>query len=269
MSGGNADGCRESLRQNRPSNLKTPNFITLRLLSVFYFLNYTVAAFNHHSKYSSMKQAEGVIKYQLNHTQQPIILPCPLTGINAWRTIAVRLGLIGQSPDRYDNIGFGNISQRINPHSPQFIISGTQTGHIEHLSPEHYCLIVKAEPQQNRLQSCGLCKPSSESLTHASIYVQDNAIQAVIHAHSPEIWKHTVALGLPHTTADIPYGTVEMAMAVGQLFQSGDLAQTSLFTMLGHEHGVVAFGRNMPEAAWELIRYLSLAISIEQQDINR
>lgn len=216
-----------------------------------------------------MKEQEGVIKYHLDHTQQPISLPSSLAEINAWRTIVVRLDLIGQIPERYDNIGFGNISQRVGPHSDQFIISGTQTGHIEHLSHEHYCLIVKAEPQKNRLQSCGLCKPSSESLTHASVYAQDNAIQAIIHAHSPEIWKHTTTLGLPHTGADVPYGTVEMATAVEQLFQSGKLKQTSLFTMLGHEDGVVAFGSNMQEAAWELIKYLSLAIGIEQQRITR
>ncbi|MDO9424837.1 MAG: class II aldolase/adducin family protein [Methylobacter sp.] len=216
-----------------------------------------------------MKQQEGVIKYQLNHTQQPISSQYSLTDINAWRTIAVRLDLIGQSPERYDNIGFGNIRQRIAPHSAQFIISGTQTGHLEQLSPEHYCLIVKAEPQQNRLQSRGLCKPSSESLTHASVYAQNQAIQAVIHAHSPEIWKQTIALGLPHTTADIAYGTVEMAAAVEQLFQSGKLTQTSLFTLLGHEDGVIAFGRNMEETAWELIKHLSLAIRIELQCVNR
>ncbi len=216
-----------------------------------------------------MKEQEGVIKYQLNHTQQPISQPFRFAEINAWRTIAVRLDLIGQNPERYDNIGFGNISQRIDPDSAQFIISGTQTGHIEQLSPEHYCLIVNAEPHQNRLQSCGLCKPSSESLTHASVYAQDTAIQAVIHAHSPEIWKHTVALNLPHTTADIPYGTVEMAAAVEQLFQSGKLGEIPLFTMLGHEDGVVAFGRNMEEAAWELISHLALAIRIEQQRENR
>ena len=55
-----------------------------------------------------------------------------------------------------------------------------------------------------------------------------------------------------------------MAIAVEQLFQSGKLKQTSLFTMLGHEDGVVSFGRNMPEAACELIKYLALAIGIGQ-----
>lgn len=211
-----------------------------------------------------MKEQEGVIKYQLKHTQKPINEKLSLSEINAWRTIIFRLDLIGQDPERYDNLGFGNISQRLNSQSSQFIISGSQTGHIEHLSPEHYCLVVKADPRKNRIESCGLCKPSSESLTHASIYAQNNNIQAVIHAHSPEIWNNTAALNLPHISADIPYGTVEMAIAVEQLFQSGNLQQTSLFTMLGHEDGVVSFGENMREAAWALIKYLALAIGIEQ-----
>ena len=211
-----------------------------------------------------MKEQEGVIKYQLEHTEKPIVEKISLSEINAWRTIIFRLGLIGQDPERYDNLGFGNISQRLDSQSSQFIISSSQTGHIEHLSPEHYCLVVKADPQKNQIQSCGLYKPSSESLTHASIYAQDGNIQAVIHVHSPEIWNNTAALNLPHISSDIPYGTVEMAIAVEQLFQSGDLQRTSLFTMLGHEDGVVSFGVNMQEAAWELIKCLSLAIGILQ-----
>jgi hypothetical protein len=211
-----------------------------------------------------MKEQEGVIKYQMEHTQNPINEKISFSEINAWRTIIFRLGLIGQDPGRYDNLGFGNISQRLNSQGGQFIISGSQTGHIEHLRPEHYCLVVKADPRKNLIQSCGLSKPSSESMTHASIYAQDSSIQAVIHVHSPEIWKHTVELNLPHIAADIPYGTVAMAIAVEQLFQSGRLQQASLFTMLGHEDGAVSFGGSMQEAAWELIKFLSLAIGIEQ-----
>ncbi len=212
-----------------------------------------------------MKEQEGVIKYQLKHTQKPIGMKLSLSEINAWRSIIFRLGLIGQNLERYDSLGFGNISQRLNSQSSQFIISGTQTGHIKHLSPEHYCLVVEADPRKNRIQSYGLYKPSSESMTHASIYAQDSNIQAVIHAHSPEIWNNTTLLNLPHISADIPYGTVEMAIAVERLFQSGNLRQTFLFTMLGHEDGVVSFGRNMQEAAWVLIKYLSLAIGVEHQ----
>lgn len=216
-----------------------------------------------------MKEQEGVTKYQLHHTQQAIPDLPPLTEINAWRTVMVRLDLIGQNPKRYDNIGFGNISQRLAPGTDQFIISGTQTGHIENLSVENYSLVVEARPHQNQLTSQGLSRPSSESLTHASVYAKNPAIQAIIHAHCPEIWRHTEALGLPHTGADVPYGTVEMAATVERLRQSGELEQCSLFTMLGHEDGVVAFGRTMQEAAWELLKYLALAIGIEQQYVSR
>ena len=212
-----------------------------------------------------MKEQEGVIKYQLEHTQEPISAKLSLCEINSWRTIIFRLDLIGQDPERYGNLGFGNISQRLKTESSQFIISGSQTGYIEHLRPENYCLVVEADPRKNRIQSCGLCKPSSEAMTHGSIYAQDSNIQAVVHVHSPEIWNNTVTLNLPHIAADIAYGTVEMAIAVKQLFQSGNLQQSSLFTMLGHEDGVVSFGRNIQEAAWELIKYLTLAIGIEQQ----
>ena len=87
----------------------------------------------------------------------------------------------------------------------------------------------------------------------------------MIHGHSPEIWRNTATLNLPHVSADIPYGTVAMAQAVEQLFQSASLQQTGLFTMMGHEDGVVSFGGNMQAAAWELMKCLALAIGIEQQ----
>ena len=210
-----------------------------------------------------MTEQEGVIKYRLEHRQQPINALFSFSEINAWRTVMFRLALIGQDPDRYDNLGFGNISQRLAAHSSQFIISGSQTGHIEQLSPEHYCRVIDADPIKNRIASQGLIKPSSESLTHAGIYAQNGTIMAVIHGHNPEIWKHTAALKLPHIAADVPYGTVAMAVAVEQLFRSGNLGQTGLFTMLGHKDGVVAFGGTMQEAAWAMIKQLSLAIGIE------
>lgn len=210
-----------------------------------------------------MNDQEGVIKYQLEHVHKSINIPFGFNELSAWRAIIYRLGLIGQVEHRYDNLGFGNISQRLNAHSQQFIISGTQTGHLEYLQAEHYALVERAEPHDNYLKSSGLFKPSSESLTHASIYTLNSKVQSVIHVHSPEIWRNTMALNVPHISAKIPYGTVDMAVAVEHLFQTGHLDNIALFTMLGHEDGVVAFGGNLQEAAEELIKYLALAICFE------
>ncbi|NOR81064.1 MAG: class II aldolase/adducin family protein, partial [Methyloprofundus sp.] len=103
------------------------------------------------------------------------------------------------------------------------------------------------------------CQPSSEALSHASVYRQDTGIQCIIHAHNPEIWQATQALNLACTPKNITYGTPNMAYAINELFQSGKLEKQSLFTMLGHEDGVVSFGQNFPQAACIMISTLAMA----------
>ena len=101
-----------------------------------------------------MKDNEGVIKYKLEHQYIPVNENISIAEINAWRSIFLKLGLIGQAKDRYDGYGFGNISQRITSTDHDklnFIISGTQTGRIRTLSNEHYCLIREACPEKTGL----------------------------------------------------------------------------------------------------------------------
>lgn len=212
-----------------------------------------------------MKEAEGVIKYQLNHSDQPISIGISLTELNSWRTVIHRLGLIGQNPDKYDGYGYGNISQRVSLKDSRFIISGTQTGHLENLSHDQYCLVLEADPYHNKIASEGACKPSSEALTHAMVYLQNQEIQCIVHAHCPEIWNHTETLGLPYTAKNIPYGTPEMAAAVERLFQSGQFDHWSVFSMLGHQDGVIAFGKTVQTAAEEMISSLALAIAMQNE----
>jgi ribulose-5-phosphate 4-epimerase/fuculose-1-phosphate aldolase len=209
-----------------------------------------------------MNETEGVIKYQLHHTDTPLANNIDPTALNAWRTVMFKLNLIGQNPHRYSGYGFGNISQRLSTSDLQFIISGTQTGHLSVLSRHDYCQVRRASPQTNEIVSNGECKPSSEALTHASVYLQNPQIQAVIHVHCPEIWQHTHDLNLAHTAADIAYGTPEMAEAVTELFKSGHWQQTAVFTMLGHEDGVMAFGNSLNQAGCALITQLALALEI-------
>ncbi len=208
-----------------------------------------------------MSNTEGVIKFQLNHSLKPLGPGVSTVQLDSWRYILFRLRLIGQSPDRYDGYGYGNISERIGNH--QFVISGTQTGHLERLKPQHFAVVEQASPESNRLSAYGLSKPSSEALTHAILYQLDARIGAVIHVHSPEIWCNCLALDLPCTSDNIAYGTLEMVMAVKQLFAEGQLSQTGIFGMLGHEDGIVAYGSDLPQAATLLIRRLAQAFAIE------
>lgn len=212
-----------------------------------------------------LNDQEGVIKYHLDHQHLALAADIDISEINAWRSIFYRLGLIGQVPEKYAGLGFGNISRRLVPDDQEFLISGTQTGKLSSLCKQHFALIKTASPQRNAIRSIGLSQPSSEALTHASVYQQNQAIGAVIHVHCPEIWHQTTRLGLAFTSAQVPYGTPEMANAVCRLFDSGRLQTRGLFSMLGHEDGIVAFGASLLDAAELLIEQFANALSIEQK----
>ena len=208
-----------------------------------------------------MQETEGVIKYHLHHKPTVANSGWNIATINTWRTILYQLQLIGQQTDRYMGYGYGNISQRLK--GEQFMISGTQTGGLAELSTENYCLVEATDLNTNTLYSSGPCKPSSEALSHASVYAQDKNIQCILHAHSPDKWQATNTLKLAYTPQNIAYGTPDMAYAISQLFQSGQLNQQNLFTMLGHEDGVISFGLNFPQAACAMINTLASAMQLK------
>ncbi|ANE55845.1 class II aldolase/adducin family protein [Methylomonas sp. DH-1] len=212
---------------------------------------------------------EGVIKYRLDHQYRALPSDADLAEISAWRSIVYRLGLIGRTAGKYDGLGFGNISSRRAPGQDGFLVSATQTGHLPQLGPEHYAWVTAAAPQQNYLQAQGPAQPSSEALTHAVIYQGLPGVQAVIHGHCPEIWHNTAKLRLAHTAAHIPYGTPEMARAVTSILQTLEKTESGIFTMLGHEDGVVAFGTSLRQAAELLIGQLALALALEQNRSDR
>ena len=199
---------------------------------------------------------EGVIQYQLryhlDHNSQCEIL----AELNSWRSYLHRLGLIGQDSARYDGLGYGNISHRLQFGQNRFIISGTQTGHLPLLCREHYVTVEQADVSTNTIDAHGPIKPSSEALTHGALYQAHGRIQAVIHVHSPLLWHQVEALDLPFTAAHIPYGTKAMADAVcccvnESVKQNRNL--NGLIAMLGHEDGIVAYGSSLREAGEALL----------------
>lgn len=210
---------------------------------------------------------EGTIKFNLRFTQSPPLPHDALRQINAWRHILYLMQLIGQSPDRYWGFGYGNISQRLDPYDAppnhrRFVISGTQTGGLAWLGPEHYSIVVECHPDQNLVVAEGPIPPSSESLTHGTLYALDESLRFVIHVHSPHIWHAASELGIPITREEVAYGTPEMAEEVRRLFQETDVRKLLIFAMGGHEDGVVSFGRTPEEAGLVLIRYLAQALAL-------
>ena len=214
---------------------------------------------------------EGVTKFNLDYKQNAFQKTPGFDHLNAWRSLLFRLKLIGQDPQRYDGYAFGNVSlavsstqTNISPHS-SFIITGTQTGNLEHASEQDYALVIESFLHENRIIAEGPHKPSSEALTHASVYTQDHQVTCVMHVHCPEIWAHTRTLKIPAISSEICYGTPEMAKAVGELFRSNAFKDIKLFSMLGHQDGIVSFGYSTEEAGQTLVKYLARALSENPQ----
>jgi ribulose-5-phosphate 4-epimerase/fuculose-1-phosphate aldolase len=206
-----------------------------------------------------MAEQEGVIKYQLTHEDAPLPSGINSSELNNWRAKLSEVGLIGQDPARYDGYGFGNLSQRYAPGG--FVITGSQTGELPELGASQYAWVKSADTSQNAIISLGETKPSSEALTHAAVYDTCPQVQFIFHAHSPDIWVKGSELGVP-VTEDVPYGTPEMAREVTRLLNEPGGQEPGIFTMRGHEDGVVAYGATAREAGSRLLEFLCKARSL-------
>lgn len=195
-----------------------------------------------------MADSEGVIHYRCHLTRHAIAVDKTLLdALNQWRDRMRLHGWIGRDEGRYGGLGFGNISIR---YAGGFLISATQTGHLQCLLPGHVVHVTRAEPARNALWATGPAEPSSEAMTHAAVYAADPAAGGVIHVHAPAVWTNASRLGLPVTDAAIPYGTPAMAEAVADRVRRGE----RVVVMGGHEDGVLAWGETLAAAGGALLR---------------
>ena len=196
---------------------------------------------------------EGYIKYQCRWNRQPAVTEADVIELNYWRDRLYRLGLIGQ----YDNgIGFGNLSVRSGDRQ-QIIISGTQTGGIAELTAQQYTKVTDFDWHKNYVVCEGLIKASSETLTHAAIYVAQSNVGAVIHIHHGRLWQKLLN-EVPTTDPRCAYGTPEIAEEIIRLCQQPETQQQKIIVMSGHEEGILTFGSNLNEAGKILLNYFDL-----------
>ena len=193
---------------------------------------------------------EGYVKYQCHWQNKPTVTSAEIVKLNQWREKLYQLNLIGQ----YDNgIGFGNLSIR-DTQSEYFIISGTKTGAIPHLTEEHYTKVTQFDWEKNFVTCTGSIQASSEALTHAALYVANPEIQAVIHVHHLFLWQ-ALMNKVPTTNINCAYGTPEMAREIMRLCQEDETKKLKIIVMSGHEEGIITFGRNLAEAGNILLDY--------------
>ena len=157
--------------------------------------------------------------------------------------------LLGLYPN---GIGFGNLSVRDGV-TRNFYITGSATGGLPKLALSDCVRVVDCDFKKNWLRYEGTAIPSSESLTHAAIYLSDPSASAVIHCHDSVLWE-TLLDRVPATSKAIAYGTPEMAYEIMRLFEQTDVRSKKIFVMAGHQDGIVAFGKNFEDAFDVLMR---------------
>lgn len=194
---------------------------------------------------------EGYIKFNLQWRESPALVNPLAEDLCRARNILWNKGLIGFSEEH--QVGFGNASVRL-PGSSEFLISGTQTGHVKQLDPGRLSHVKRFDLDRNILYCEGPTKASSESLTHGCVYQLSDQIGAVLHGHHAGLWRKYLEVA-PTTPASVPYGTPEMARATKDLYAMGTLAETRFFVMGGHEDGVFAFGETLDAALAVLLSY--------------
>ncbi len=195
---------------------------------------------------------EGVVKFNCHWNQSgPVISDEQYEIINYWREILFNMDLIGA----YENgVGFGNVSMRIRGGN-QFIITGSATGEIPELEPGHYVKVNSFNIADNAVQCLGPLKASSESLTHAAIYLSDQDTNAVVHVHNIDLWNELIHK-VPTTNPSMDYGSLGLAQDILRLFQDPDVIEKRIIIMAGDRAGILTFGHDMDEAVNVLMEYL-------------
>lgn len=213
---------------------------------------------------------EGVIRFQADHRSaalDPQVHGAVAHSLLPWRDRLFRAGLVGRDPNRYSGVGFGNLSGRLPPFPGQpgarpFLVTGTQTGGQPSLTLADLCMVTRYDPEYNLVESFGLIRPSSESMTHGLLYDADPAIRFVFHGHSPAIWEQARPLGLPVTDPAADYGTPAMCREVRRLLRDPKIAQGRVLVMGGHRDGVLAFGETVEETGRAFLDLFSEALSL-------
>lgn len=192
-------------------------------------------------------QEEGIIKFVCNWKKTPPLQNPEIVALNYWRNQLYAQQLVGAYPN---GVGYGNVSCRIDKR--QFIISGSTTGLIKQTDHQHYALVEDYDIASNFVLCSGPIQASSESMSHAAIYQTREEVKVVFHLHHKGLWDYLLKQ-FPSTDLHAPYGSPQMAKEIGRLVGENDTYKRNIFSMGGHEEGIMAFGSDYNNV-WRVIQ---------------
>lgn len=204
------------------------------------------------------KDEKGYIQFACDWEQVEAVEYRRLPEMIHWRRILFGAGLVGVDAQ---GVGYGNISERVGA-TGSFVITATQTGHLEELDASHFAIVTACDVPGNRISCIGAIKASSESLSHAILYRADPQVGAVIHVHDAESWERLRG-SVPTTDLSAEAGTVAMAQEIDRLMNSTDLRRRRILVMGGHRDGLMSFGRSIAEAGSVILRACGREVPVD------
>ena len=135
----------------------------------------------------------------------------------------------------------GNLSFRLQPDSPAFVITASTLSSKDELAPGDFVTVLESDPKRKIVLAAGIRDPSSESMMHHEIYKQREDIGAIFHGHDLEITACASWLDLPETQKEEPPGTPRLLGEVMKILHDEDF-------LVMKNHGFLALGTTMDEA---------------------
>lgn len=143
----------------------------------------------------------------------------------------------------------GNLSFRIKPNNPDFIITGSRIGLKNNLSEKHFVQVTNVRFSDKIIEAKGLIEPSSESMLHWAIYQQRPDVNAIFHGHSQAIMDKAKQQNWITTNVEVPYGTTELVDEV-----IGVLGILKFIII--KNHGFLSLGKNIDATGNRCLEYL-------------
>ena len=122
-----------------------------------------------------------------------------------------------------------------------FVITASGLKNKENLTNECFVYIQSYDEQTNTFVVEGEKKPSSESIMHHLIYVNNEDVNAVFHGHNDLIVRYAEKLKLTITKKKFESGSIKLAKEVLKV-----LGDNKLIVL--KDHGFVSLGTRMKEA---------------------
>ncbi len=190
---------------------------------------------------------EGKIKFNTVFVSDRIPCNPRIEELKVWCDRFQKYGLTPVVEGNYT----GNLSFRS---AEGFIITASGLESKKNLTDDNFVYVQTFDNQTNTFFVEGKKKPSSESIMHHLIYMNNKEVKAVFHGHNDLIVRYVENLKLPVTQKEYESGTIELAKEVLKVLEDNML-------IVLRNHGFISLGKTMKKAGERALTILNDAKS--------